>query len=132
MLFIISCRRDRFRGLAGLKNILLAGFLLTFSGAASRAATFNYTDGATGGSAGNWSAGANWDQLIPPNSIGDSAILGNIITGTKTVTVDGFFVCGSLTFTTSASGRNYTLAASSGKNLTLNQDNAGSGSGYIT
>ena len=70
---------------------------------------------------GNWSLGSNWTNGSAPNAIGAQANFFGIINQARTVTVDGAFTTGTITFD---SLHSYTVAGSgvSGHGLTLNNN----------
>ncbi len=68
---------------------------------------------------GNWSVSSNWTNNIAPNSVGAQANFLGLINQARTVTVDGAFTAGTLTFDNANS---YTIAGDGigGHGLTLN------------
>ncbi len=66
---------------------------------------------------GNWSTGGNWWKGVSPNGVGAEAILGNIITAPRTVTLDVNRIVGTLTLD---SPHGYTVSALGGSTLTIN------------
>jgi autotransporter-associated beta strand protein len=75
---------------------------------------------------GNWGTSASWTPATVPNATGAFAGFGGggtAITAPRTVTVNGSFTVGTLSFNNSAQA--FTLAAGTGANLTLNNGASG-------
>jgi autotransporter-associated beta strand protein len=74
---------------------------------------------------GNWSATTNWTNGIPPNSAGGAANFLGVINSPRTVTVDGAFTSGTMTFNNANS---YTIASDgvAGHGITLNNNGSAS------
>lgn len=72
--------------------------------------------------AGNWFTAGNWTGSVVPNGTGATAVLGNIITAPRIVTVDATATVGTLTFSSAVA---YTVAASNGSTLVLNNNGSG-------
>lgn len=72
--------------------------------------------------AGNWFTAGNWTGSVVPNGTGATAVLGNIITAPRIVTVDATATVGTLTFSSAVA---YTVAASNGSTLVLNNNGNG-------
>jgi fibronectin-binding autotransporter adhesin len=74
---------------------------------------------------GNWSTASNWTSGVPPNSAGAAANFLGVINSSRTVTVDGAFTSGTLTFNNANS---YTIATDgvSGHGVTLNNNGSAS------
>ncbi|MFL6584104.1 MAG: autotransporter-associated beta strand repeat-containing protein [Chthoniobacterales bacterium] len=72
---------------------------------------------------GNWSVSSNWTNNIAPNSVGGQANFLGLINQARTVTVDGAFTVGTMTFDNANS---YTIAGDGvgGHGLTLDDNNA--------
>ncbi|MDQ6905557.1 MAG: autotransporter-associated beta strand repeat-containing protein, partial [Chloroflexota bacterium] len=70
---------------------------------------------------GNWGTTSNWGDGVVPNSVGAQANFLGVINQARTVTVNGAFTVGSITFDNANS---YTLASSgvAGQGLTLNNN----------
>jgi autotransporter-associated beta strand protein len=70
---------------------------------------------------GNWSTTSNWTNNVPPNSAGAAANFLGLINSPRTVTVNGAFTAGTLTFDNVNS---YTIATDgvSGHGITLNNN----------
>ncbi len=68
---------------------------------------------------GNWSLATNWTNGVTPNAVGAQANFFGAINNAQTVTVDGAYTVGTMTFD---SAHSYTIAASgvAGQGLTLN------------
>ena len=103
-----------------------AGGFVTLTIASSGAAPVYWNVDA----AGAWSTGSNWVGNTAPNVVGAFAAFGGggtAITAPRTVTVDGPFTAGTLSFNNAANA--FTLAAGAGANITL--DN-GAGTAFVT
>jgi autotransporter-associated beta strand protein len=121
--------------LANLNNLQLgstAGGAFTFSLSNNQANTSIDLIVSTAGSVqwsnnanGNWSAPANWTVGGPPNLAGATANFLGVINSARTVTVDGAFTSGTLTFNNANS---YTIASDgvSGHGITLNNNGSAS------
>ena len=70
----------------------------------------------------NWNAGSNWTNSSVPNAVGAQANFFGAIKQARTVTVDGVFTIGSMTFD---SAHSYTIAGSGGVGHGLTLDNNG-------
>lgn len=73
---------------------------------------------------GNWGTANNWTNSAAPNSVGAQANFFGLINQARTVTVDGAYTAGSITFD---SLHSYTIAGNgvSGHGVTLNNSNGG-------
>ncbi len=71
---------------------------------------------------GNWSAAGNWTSGTVPNGVGAQGNFFNVINQARTVTVDGAFTAGSLTFN---SAYTYTLASDGVAGHGINLSNSG-------
>jgi hypothetical protein len=110
-----SCTARWFGALVGV-------FLFALDGAAQ---TFTWNVDAVG----SWGTATNWTSATVPNSTAHTADFGSVITANRTITVDGAYTLGSLSFTNAAFS--YTISTTVASNV-LTLDNGGAGATTIT